>query len=183
MRARSRINLRDRERIGIWNVRTLYQIEKLVNVVQEMNRCGISILGIAETHWTGKGYFTTATGELVIFSRSQDHRAGVGVILSKSVSNSMIAYRVISDRVLYVGVRAMPFNISFIGVYETTTEATDEEVEEFYDPIRTVLEIFQSQDIVFGTGDFNAKVDADSFFPEVCGRHGLGCKMTGENDC
>ena len=171
--ARSRINLRNRERIGTWNVRTLYQTEKLANVIQEMNRCGISALGIAETHWTGKGHFTTASGELVIFSGSQDHRAGVGVILSKSISNSMVAYRAISDRVLYVRIRAAPFNISFIEVYAPTTEATDEEVEEFYDQIRSALEISQSQDIVFVAGDFNAKVGADCFYPNVCGRHGL----------
>ena len=170
---RSRINLRSKARIGTWNVRTLYQTGKLVNVIQEMNRCGISALGIAETHWTGKGHFTTATGELVIFSGSQDHRAGVGVTLSKSVSNSMIAYRAISDRVLYVRIRAAPFNISLIEVYAPTTEATDEKVEEFYDQTRTALEISQSQDVVFVAGDFNAKVGTDRLDPDVCGRYGL----------
>ena len=171
---RSRINLRSKARIGTWNVRTLYQTGKLVNVIQEMSRCGISALGITETHWTGKGHFTTATGELVIFSGSQDHRAGVGVILSKSVSNSMIAYRAISDRVLYVRIRAAPFNISLIELYAPTTEATDEKMEEFYDQIRTALEISQSQDVVFVAGDFNAKVGTDRFDPDVCGRYGLG---------
>ena len=159
--ARSRINLRNRERIGTWNVR-------------KMNRCSISILGIAETYWNGKGHFTTATGELVIYSGSQDHRTGVGMILSKPVSNSMIAYRAISDKVLYVRIRATPFNISFIEVYAATTEATDEEVEGFYDQIRTALEISKSQDIVFVAGDFNAKVGTDFLCPEVCGRYGLG---------
>ena len=171
---RSRINLRSKARIGTWNVRTLYQTGKLVNVIQEMNRCGISAIGIAETHWTGKGHFTTATCELVIFSGSQDHRAGVGVILSKSVSNTMIAYRAISDRVLYVRIRAALFNISLIEVYAPTTEATDEKVEEFYDQIRTALEISQSQDVVFVAGDFNTKVGTDRFDPDVCGRYGLG---------
>ena len=96
------------------------------------------------------------------------------MILSKSVSNSMIAYRAISDRVLYVRIRAAPFNISLIEVYALTTEATDKEVEEFYDQIRTVLEISQSQDIVFVAGDFNAKVGTDRLDSDVCGRYGLG---------
>ena len=95
------------------------------------------------------------------------------MILSKSVSNSMIAYRAISDRVLYVRIRATPFNISLIEVYATITEATDEEVEEFYDQIRTALEISQSQDIVFVAGDFNAKVGTDRLDSDVCGRYGL----------
>ena len=169
----SRINLRNKARIGTWNVRTLYQTGELANVTQEMNLCSISILGIAEIHWTGKGYFTTASGELVIYSGGQDHRAGVRMILSKSVSNSMVTYRAISDRVLYVRIRATPFNISFIEVYASITKATDEEVEEFYDHIRTALEISQREDIMFVAGNFNAKVGADSFCPEVCGRYGL----------
>ena len=143
--ARSRINLRNRERIGTWNVRTLYQTGKLANVIQEMNRCGISALGIAETHWTVKEHFTTASGELVIYSGSQDHRSGVEMILSKPVSNSMVANRAISDRVLYVGIGATPFSISSIEVYAPTPEATDEEVEEFYDQFRTALELSQNQ--------------------------------------
>ena len=48
--ARSKINLGKRERIRTWNVRTLYEIGKLANVIQEMNRCGISALSAAETH-------------------------------------------------------------------------------------------------------------------------------------
>ena len=152
----------------------MYQTEKLASVIQEMNRCNISALGIAETHWTGKGHFNTTSEELVIFSGSQNHRAGVGVILSKSVSDSMIAYRAISDRILYVRIRATPFNISFIEVYAPTTEATDEEVGKFYDQIRTALEIAHSQDIVFVAGDFNTKVSADCLDRDICGRHGLG---------
>ena len=139
-----------------------------------MNRCGISALGIVETHWTGKEHFTTASGELIIFSGSQDHRAEAGVILSKSISNSMAAYRAISDRILYVRIRAAPFNISFIEVYAPTIEATDEEVEDFHDQIRSTIEISQSQDIVFVAGDFNAKVGVDCFCPNVYGGHGLG---------
>ena len=97
---RSRINLRNRERIGTRNVQTLYQTGNLANVKQEMNQCGISALDIAETHSTGKEHFTTASDELVVYSGSQDHRAVVEVILSKFISNSMAAYKAISDGVL-----------------------------------------------------------------------------------
>ena len=34
---RSRINLRNKARIGAWNVQILYRTGKLVNVIQEMN--------------------------------------------------------------------------------------------------------------------------------------------------
>ena len=96
------------------------------------------------------------------------------MIFSKSVSNSMIAYQAIRDRVLYVRIGAAPFNISLIEVYAPTTEATDEEVKEFCDQIRTAVEISQSQDVVFVAGDFNAKVGTARLDPDICGRYGLG---------
>ena len=170
----SRINVSSRARIGTWNVQTLYQTRKLANVIKEMNRCGISVLGIAEIHWTGKGHFTTANDELVIFSGRQVHRAGVGVILSKSISQNIVAYRAISYRLLYVRIRVASFNVSYVEVYAPTTDATDEEVERFYDQIRTALEISPSQDIVFVAGDFNAKMGTDCLNLDVCGRYGLG---------
>lgn len=38
--------------IGTWNVRTLNQEGKLENLIKEMSRLKIDILGVAETHWT-----------------------------------------------------------------------------------------------------------------------------------
>jgi len=46
----------------------LYLTGKLDNVICEMNRCSISLLGIDEVRWTGCGHFTAPSGELVIYS-------------------------------------------------------------------------------------------------------------------
>ena len=86
----------------------------------------------------------------------------------------MGAYRAINDWVLYVRISATPFNISFIEVDAPTPQATDKEVEEFYDQIRTASQISQSLDTVFVAGDFNTKIGADRFYPQVWGRHILG---------
>ena len=40
-------------KIGNWNVRTLYRTGNLAQTAREMNRRGISIMSISETHWTG----------------------------------------------------------------------------------------------------------------------------------
>ena len=70
-------------RIGTWNVRTLYQKGKLNNVVQEMNRMRINILGISETRWTGSGEFTVEKHKM-IYSGGIRHERGVGVLLDHS---------------------------------------------------------------------------------------------------
>jgi len=49
--------------VGTWNVRSLHQTGKLENVMQEMRRMNIDILGIAETFWDGMGDFETMLPE------------------------------------------------------------------------------------------------------------------------
>ena len=61
-----RRTLRKELEVATWNVQTLLQAGKLTNVISEMNRANIEILGIAEARWKGSGYFTTESGELVI---------------------------------------------------------------------------------------------------------------------
>ena len=55
-------------RIGQWNVRTLYETGKCAQVVKEMQRYGISILGVSEMRWNSCGRLRLATGETVLYS-------------------------------------------------------------------------------------------------------------------
>src|SRR6267154_2174240 len=45
----------DCNKIGTWNVRSLYQPGKLANVLSEMKRMRVGILGVAETWWDKEG--------------------------------------------------------------------------------------------------------------------------------
>ena len=47
-----RINLCRDTRLATWKFRTLYKAGSLAHVLQEMRRCNIAILGIAEARWT-----------------------------------------------------------------------------------------------------------------------------------
>ena len=86
----------------------------------------------------------------------------------------MIAYSAISDTILYVCIRAKPFNIFFVEVYALTTEATDKEEGKLYDQIRIALKITHNQVIAFMAGVFHTKVSADCLDRDICGRYGLG---------
>ena len=96
--AQERINLRNNLRLGTWNVRTLNQAGNLFTVTREMERCNIKILGVAETHWIGKGQFNTNQGKLIVYSGGINHYAGVAVIFSKETSKSMISYKAMKAR-------------------------------------------------------------------------------------
>ena len=51
-----------------------------------------------------------------------------------------------------------PFNNTVIQVYAPTTNAEEAEVEEFYEDLQDLLELTPKKDVLFITGDWNAKV-------------------------
>jgi len=78
-------------RIGTWNVRTMYSIGKTAQVVNEMHRYNLDILGISECRWTGSGKFRTSTGETILYSVRQDehHSSGVAIIMTKEAAKTL----------------------------------------------------------------------------------------------
>ena len=51
-----------------------------------------------------------------------------------------------------------PFNTTVIKVYDPTTSAEEAEVEWFYEDLQDLLELTPPKDVLFITGDWNAKV-------------------------
>ena len=65
------------------------------------------------------------------------------------------------------------FNIIVIQVYAPTTNAEEAEVEWFYDDLQDLLELTPQKDVLFITGDWNAKVGSQEI-AGVTGKFGLG---------
>ena len=51
-----------------------------------------------------------------------------------------------------------PFNITVIQVYASTSNTEEGEVEQFYEVLQKLLELTPKKDVLFITGDWNAKV-------------------------
>ena len=66
------------------------------------------------------------------------------------------------------------FSITVIQVYTLTSSNTEEaEVEQFYEDLQDLLELTPKKDILFITGDWNAKVGSQEKLG-VTGKFGLG---------
>lgn len=172
-------NIASTYNIGTWNVRSLWQDGKLENVMQEMIRMNIHIMGIAETFWNGEGDFNATlpgTDEefRIIFSGGTTKRKGVAFILRDSVRTAIHSYYVVSERIISIKVRAKPVDLAIIQVYAPTNDAAQAEVEDFYEQIeRSVKECKKSQDCLVIIGDFNGKV-GDVKEDDIVGPFGLG---------
>ena len=66
-----------------------------------------------------------------------------------------------------------PFSITAIPVYAPTSNAEEAEVEQFYEDLQDLLELTPKRDVLFITGDWNAKVGSQEI-PKVTGKFGLG---------
>ena len=65
------------------------------------------------------------------------------------------------------------FNITLIQVYAPTSNAEEAEIEQFYEDLQDLLELTPKKDVIFITGDWNAKVRSQEL-PGVTGKFGLG---------
>ena len=66
-----------------------------------------------------------------------------------------------------------PFNITIIQVYAPTRNAEETEIEQLYEDLQDLLELTPKKDVLFITGDLNAKVGSQEI-PGVTGKFGLG---------
>ena len=72
-----------------------------------------------------------------------------------------------------VHLQGKPFNIMVIQVYAPTNNAEEAEVKQFYENIQDFLELTPKKDVLFITGDWNAKVGSQET-PGVTGKFALG---------
>jgi exonuclease III len=158
--------------IATWNVRSMY-VGKLNIVKREMNCMDIDILGISEMKWIGSGHFRSANNTVMYSGHNMHRKNGMGMIIVNRVSKSLIRYKAVNDRIIYIRVRAHPVNITFVQVYAPTTSAEAADIEDFYNDLQVALNETLKRDVLIIMGDWNAKIGKGEE-PGTVGRHGLG---------
>ena len=144
---------------------------KLEVVKQEMARVNTDILGISELKWTGMGGFNS--DDHYIYSCGQESLRinGVALIVNKRVQTAVFGCNLKNDRMIPVHFQGKPFNITVIQVYALTSNA--EEAERFYEDLQDLVELTPKKDVLFITGDWNAKARSQETLG-VTGKFGLG---------
>ena len=147
-------------RVAAWNVNTMYQTGKTAQVVKEMKRYSISILGISEMRWTESGIMTINSGETICYSGRKDglHQEGVGIIMDKKSRRSLMGWELVNERIVRARFYSKYAKTTVIQCYAPTELATEEEKDIFYGQLQDELEKTPRHDILLLMGDFNAKV-------------------------
>ena len=78
-----------------------------------------------------------------------------------------------NNRMISVHFQGKQFNITVIQIYALTSNAEEAEVEWFNEDLQDLLELTPKKDVLFITGDWNAKVGSQEI-SVVIGKFGLG---------
>ena len=173
---RSANNVPNLKKIGTWNIRSMYQSGKAANIIQEMKRLNIDILGCSEVRWPNSG--KTIMDEYHIYYSGDDtarNRNGVAIIIKREIAKAVIGFTPMSDRVALLKIKSGPSHTNIIQVYAPTAESTEEEIERFYQTLEDSLKLTKKHEINIVMGDFNAKIGQGTV-ENVVGRYGLGTR-------
>ena len=96
-------------------------------------------------------------------------------MVNKRVQNAELGCNLKKDRMISVHFQGKPFIITVIQVYAPTSNAEEAEVEQSYEDLQDLLELTPKKDVLFITGDWNAKVGSQET-PGVTGKFGLGVR-------
>ena len=164
-------------RVGAWNVRTMYESGKTAQVIKEMDRYKVNILGISEMRWTDSGIVTLGSGQTVVYSGRSDgqHQEGVGLIIDKQTRKSLLSWEPIDARIIRARFYSTYAKITVIQCYAPTEQAKEEEKDIFYHNLQSQIDKSPRHDIMIIMGDINAKIGSDNNGYETCmGKEAMG---------
>ncbi|XP_008485907.1 uncharacterized protein LOC103522587 [Diaphorina citri] len=164
-------------RFATWNVRGMNQLGKTENIVNEMRNMKIDILGISETFLKNSGDYISALPDnekyRVIHSGGEKSRQGVGFILNERTMNMVETSISISERVIALRIKAQPVDLFIVECYAPTSDASDDDIESFYESMRKVIKMKKSKEALILAGDLNAKVGSERR-EDIVGPYGIG---------
>lgn len=163
-------------KIGTWNVRSLYDRGKIHNVLQEMQRLEVNIMGLSETRWPDQGEMLFEQSKIYYSGNNeQQHRNGVAIVVHRNLKHLVTSFTPISDRVIMIRIKTTQRTLNIIQVYAPTADKVEEEIDQFYDDVQQALDITKNRDITIIMGDFNAKIGKGRV-DDIIGDFGLGIR-------
>ena len=102
---------------------------------QEMARVNMDILGISELKWTAVGEFNSDDRYIYDCGQESLRRNGVAIMVNKRVWNAVLGCNLKNEGMISVRFQGKPFNITVIQVCAPTNNATEAEVQQFYEDL------------------------------------------------
>ena len=102
-------------RVGTYNVRTANSCGKLAQILSEMKRYRLKILGISEMRWPSSGKFISED-ITVLFSGGEKHEKRVGLLFDKLSAKAIVSWEPVSDRIITARLKTRFTNVTMIQI-------------------------------------------------------------------
>ena len=87
-----------------------------LEVVKQMARMNIDILGISELKWTRMGEFNSDDHYIYCCGQESLRRNGIAITVNKRVRNAILGCNLKNDRMISVRFQGKPFSITVVDI-------------------------------------------------------------------
>ena len=157
-----------------WNVQTMLQPGKMMEIANEMEKFGINVLALQEIRWVGHGRIDKKDFSMFFSGpKTRTGQCGTGFIIDAQIRKSFISFEPINERICKIRLRSDFRNISLISAYAPTEESGEMDKATFYDQLHKECEKISKYDMLMVLGDFNAKIGTEDYLKDICGKFTL----------
>ena len=159
-------------RVGSWNVRSLRHKE--LEVIEEMKKYRLEVLGLSETHLRGCGEREIGESVMIYSGVSEGRvKGGVAVIISGESRRYVKERMCVNERLMKIRLRVNQEWVTFIQAYAPTEDSEEGVKDSFYYSLEELVTKVPKGDQLVLMGDLNARVGRDEkSWKGVIGRQG-----------
>ena len=140
-----------------------------------MQRRKVDVLCMQETRWKGNKARDIDNGCKLYYYGEDGRRNGVGIMLRKDLTKSVLEVRRVSDRAMGMKLEIGEMILNVLSAYAPQVGCELEEKERFWRDMDELLEGVPIEERVLLGADFNAHVgEGNQGDAEVMGKHGFG---------
>ena len=153
------------KKIATWNVRTMHQCRKTLQVITEMKSCKLDISRNSGDEMGRKWQINKWTSTIFYSGNQNSHSRGVGILVHDITDKALIFWKPVNNRIITAPLHTRHAKVTVIQAYAPTNVSTDDEKSEFYNHPQETLDEIPHLLIKLLIGDFNAQIDSNSRIP------------------